>query len=76
MNVMLMKSISSKKKILFSLIYIHSYWEQKSEYTPESRIETHEAMKKKREKESKEFLFKKKKKELFHSLFIFLKNKN
>ncbi|CAF0766716.1 unnamed protein product [Rotaria sordida] len=31
-----------------------NYWEQQSEYTPESRIETHESMKKKRERESKE----------------------
>jgi hypothetical protein len=33
------------------------YWERQSEYTPESRIETHESMKKKRENESKEFVF-------------------
>lgn len=34
-----------------------SYWERHSEYTPESRIETHEALKKKREREAKEFDF-------------------
>ncbi|CAF3547551.1 unnamed protein product [Rotaria socialis] len=31
-----------------------NYWDRKSEYTPESRIETHESTKKKRERESKE----------------------
>ncbi|CAF1052310.1 unnamed protein product [Rotaria sp. Silwood1] len=31
-----------------------NYWERRSEYTPESRIETHESLKKKRERESKE----------------------
>ncbi|UJR37501.1 hypothetical protein I4U23_030204 [Adineta vaga] len=31
-----------------------NYWERQTEYTPESRIETHETMKKKREHESKE----------------------
>jgi hypothetical protein len=40
----------------------YSYWERQSEYTPESRIETHESAKKKRERESKEFVFLKQKK--------------
>ena len=56
-----MKSISNSfvKKTLFnSLIDFHSYWERQSEYTPESRIETHESMKKKREGETKEYAVK------------------
>ncbi len=67
-NVMLMKSIKIFLKTKFICFY--SYWERKSEYTPESRIETHETMKKKRERESKEFVFKNKKKERIIS-FIF-----
>jgi hypothetical protein len=57
-----MKSISiswGRKSISFSLIYLLSYWERKTEYTPESRLETHESVKKKRERESKEFVLKK-----------------
>lgn len=36
----------------------YSYWERQSEYTPESRIETHESMKKKRERETNEYVLK------------------
>jgi hypothetical protein len=39
---------------MFQLMVVASYWDQHSEYTPESRIETHETMKKKRERESNE----------------------
>ena len=44
-------------KLDFIFIQIDSYWERQAEYTPESRIETHEALKKKRERETKEFDF-------------------
>ena len=46
-----------KKKRANECFNFHSYWERQTEYTPESRIETHENMKKKRERESKEFVF-------------------
>ena len=56
-NVKLMKSkILNRCQNRSIKEFRSSYWERHSEYTPESRIETHESMQKKRERESNELI--------------------
>lgn len=52
------KILSRRKSSSFLVLIFCSYWERQSEYTPESRMETHESMKKKREGETKEYALK------------------
>jgi Holliday junction resolvase RusA-like endonuclease len=61
--------------LILKSIWILSYWERQTQYTPESRIETHESMKKKRERESNEFVVKKKRNHFIYFWFI-LKEQN